>query len=63
MGMEHWIRLRGETVVFTLPCRISLKAIPIEEVFELFFMMFVASPGGVSQLLRDEIEAGPRLGI
>ena len=30
---------------------------------ELFFMVFVASPGGVSQLLGDEIEAGPRLSI
>ena len=63
MGMEHWIRLRGETIIFSLPSCISLIAIPIKEVFELFFVVFVASPGGVSQLLGDEIEAGPRLGI
>ena len=61
MWMERWIRLRGEPVIFALPCCHSLEAIPVHEVLELFFMVFCPSPGGVAQLLGDEIEPVSRL--
>ena len=62
MGI-HLIRLRGEPAIFVLPRCMLLKTFSIQEVFQLFVVAFASSPSGVSQLLGDEIEAGPRLGI